>query len=899
MESLIGILFVSIAIFSVIHLVHAQNQQGFITLDCGLPPGQSPYVESVTGLTFTSDTEFVESGKSGRVQKEFEEEFRKQYLSLRYFPDGERNCYNLNVTQNTNYMIRAFFLYGNYDGRNTYPEFDLHIGPNMWDTIDMTKARNGTGREIIHIARSSILQVCLVKTGTTVPIISVLELRPMRNDTYIAQSGSLKLSFREYYSDSVRSIRYPDDVYDRRWFPYFQDDWTQINTDVHVVTTIADVPQGVVATAATPTNASQPLNLTWNSDSPTDQLYLYVHFAEIQTLRANDTRELNITWKGDVIYGPFSPPILKATTIYTPYPKKCDEGVCSLMLVKTSRSTLPPLINAMEVFLTLELPLLDTNRDDVAAVRRIKAIYELKRISWQGDPCVPKDFSWDGVDCSETDKLTAPRIVSLNLSSSGLTGVIPLVLQSLTQLQALDLSNNNLSGGVPGFLANMKSLSVINLSGNNLSGSVPQALLDRRSQGVLELLLKGNPKLLCQSVPCDDPNPDNGVHHKKSVMVPIIASVASAFGLIMVALVLVFVFRRKKLASADVGVPSTSMPPLDGRSPQSSQPSIVTKNRKFVYSEVQAMTNNFERVLGKGGFGVVYHGYVNDTEQVVVKMLSQSSAQGYKQFKAEVELLLRVHHKNLVSLVGYCDEGENLALIYEYMANGDLKEHLSGKRGGSVLSWGTRLKIVAEAAQGLEYLHNGCKPPMVHRDVKTTNILLNEHLQAKLADFGLSRSFPTEGETHVSTVVAGTPGYLDPEYYRTNWLTEKSDVYSFGIVLLEIITNRPVVEQNRERPHITEWVGLMLTRGDIDNITDPKLYGDYDRNSVWKVVELGMSCVNPSSSRRPNMSQVVIELNECLVYDQNSRTGTSRDMDSKSSVGVSMTYGTEVFPKAR
>ncbi|XP_019057773.1 PREDICTED: probable LRR receptor-like serine/threonine-protein kinase At1g51820 isoform X6 [Tarenaya hassleriana] len=294
------------------------------------------------------------------------------------------------------------------------------------------------------------------------------------------------------------------------------------------------------------------------------------------------------------------------------------------------------------------------------------------------------------------------------------------------------------------------------------------------------------------------------------------------------------------------------------------------------------MTNNFERILGKGGFGIVYHGYVNDAEKVAVK----------------VELLLRVHHKNLVSLVGYCDDGDNLALIYECMANGDLKEHLSGKCDGSALSWGTRLKIVVEAAQGLEYLHNGCKPPMVHRDVKTTNILLNEHLQAKLADFGLSRTFPTEGETHVSTVVVGTPGYLDPEYYRTNWLTEKSDVYSFGIVLLEIIMNRPVIDQSRERPHITEWVGLMLTRGDINKIMDPKLFGEYDTNSVWKVVELAMSCVNPSSSRRPNMSQVVIELNECLA-SENSRLGTSRDMDSKGSIEVSMSFGTEVNPKAR
>ncbi|OAP15531.1 hypothetical protein AXX17_AT1G46050 [Arabidopsis thaliana] len=279
-------------------------------------------------------------------------------------------------------------------------------------------------------------------------------------------------------------------------------------------------------------------------------------------------------------------------------------------------------------------------------------------------------------------------------------------------------------------------------------------------------------------------------------------------------------------------------------------------------------------------------------------MLSHSSAQGYKQFKAEVELLLRVHHKNLVGLVGYCEEGDKLALIYEYMANGDLDEHMSGKRGGSILNWGTRLKIALEAAQGLEYLHNGCKPLMVHRDVKTTNILLNEHFDTKLADFGLSRSFPIEGETHVSTVVAGTIGYLDPEYYRTNWLTEKSDVYSFGVVLLVIITNQPVIDQNREKRHIAEWVGGMLTKGDIKSITDPNLLGDYNSGSVWKAVELAMSCMNPSSMTRPTMSQVVFELKECLA-SESSRGGESQEMYSHSSREVSMTFGTEVAPMAR
>ncbi|KAG2256770.1 hypothetical protein Bca52824_076064 [Brassica carinata] len=527
---------------------------------------------------------------------------------------------------------------------------------------------------------------------------------------------------------------------------------------------------------------------------------------------------------------------------------------------------------------------METNDDDVAGIKSIQDTYGLSRISWQGDPCVPEKFLWDGLNCDNSKNSSPPIITSLDLSSSNLTGNITQAIENLSHLQKLNLSNNNLTGEIPEFLAYIKSLLVIDLTGNNFTGSVPPSLLQKKG---MELNVDNNPHLLCAADSCV--NKEENGHTKKSIVVPVVASISS-LAVLVVAVVIFLVLKKKKAAKVEGINQSVNK--------GSSQPEIMMKNRRFTYSKVMSMTNNFQRVIGKGGFGIVYHGFVNGTEQVAVKILSHSSSQGYKQFKAEVELLLRVHHKNLVSLVGYCDEGENLTLIYEYMANGDLKEHMSGTRNRFILNWGTRLKIVIEAAHGLEYLHNGCRPPMVHRDVKTTNILLNEHFEAKLADFGLSRSFPTEGETHVLTVVAGTPGYLDPEYYRTNWLTEKSDVYSFGIVLLEIITNRPVMDQSREKPHIAEWVGLMLTEGDITSIMDPSLNGLYDSGSVWKALELAMSCVNPSSTRRPTMSQVIIGLNECLA-NENSRGGAGRDMDSKSSIEVSLILGSEVSPTAR
>ncbi|KAJ0008258.1 hypothetical protein Pint_29496 [Pistacia integerrima] len=250
-------------------------------------------------------------------------------------------------------------------------------------------------------------------------------------------------------------------------------------------------------------------------------------------------------------------------------------------------------------------------------------------------------------------------------------------------------------------------------------------------------------------------------------------------------------------------------------------------------------------VLGKGGFGTVYHGYLDDT-QVAVKMLSPSSVQGYKQFQAEVELLMRVHHKNLTALVGYCDEGINMGLIYEFMANGNLKQHLlatfeDAGDDGELLSWEGRLKIATEAAQcaGLEYLHSGCKPPIVHRDVKSTNILLNENFQAKLSDFGLSRIFPTESGTHVSTTIAGPLDTLTLMKYL-----------SFTIYYMAL-----------------QWVSFMLSKADIRNIVDPRLQGDFDINSVWKAVEIAMACISPTLSKRPTMTQLVIELNKCLAIE--------------------------------
>lgn len=297
------------------------------------------------------------------------------------------------------------------------------------------------------------------------------------------------------------------------------------------------------------------------------------------------------------------------------------------------------------------------------------------------------------------------------------------------------------------------------------------------------------------------------------------------------------------------------------------------------------MTSNFREEIGRGGFGAVFLGYLENGSPVAIKMCSKTSSQGDKEFLAEAQHLTRVHHRNLVSLVGYCKDKKHLALVYEYMEGGSLEGRLRGEASAATpLTWHQRLKIALDSAQGLEYLHKSCQPPLIHRDVKTQNILLSANLKAKIADFGLMKEFSDEFRTHVTTHPAGTLGYLDPEYYNTSQLSEKNDVYSFGVVLLELITGQPpaVPIGDTESIHIAQWMREKLSEGDdIESIADPRMERQYDVNSVWKVSELALQCKEEPSRTRPAMTDVVVGLKECLELE------VSRAMSYYSSVASS------------
>ncbi|XP_020194802.1 probable LRR receptor-like serine/threonine-protein kinase PAM74 [Aegilops tauschii subsp. strangulata] len=275
---------------------------------------------------------------------------------------------------------------------------------------------------------------------------------------------------------------------------------------------------------------------------------------------------------------------------------------------------------------------------------------------------------------------------------------------------------------------------------------------------------------------------------------------------------------------------------------------------------------------------------LENDDEVAVKVLMETSLEESTDFLPEVETLSKVHHKNLVKLKGYCQNKKCLALIYDFMSRGNLQQLIRGGDDYS-LNWEQRLHIALDAAQGLEYLHESCTPSIVHRDVKSPNILLDKNLVGIISDFGLSRAF-NDAHTHISTVAAGTLGYLDPEYHATFQLTVKTDVYSFGIVLLEIITGQPPVLMEPQTFHLPNWVRHKIAMGSIHDIVDKRLLDQYDASSLQSVVDLAMNCVENTAIHRSTMTEVVSRLKELLPVVSSEKMSVSASTCSMNPMGA-------------
>ncbi|KAL6613706.1 hypothetical protein ACP70R_035976 [Stipagrostis hirtigluma subsp. patula] len=866
---------------------------GFVSIDCG---GSANYTDEL-GLEWTGDGGWYPFGATANISVASEK--RTQYSTVRYFPalaagagSGGKHCYTVGVRSRSRYLVRASFLYGNFDRSNVFPEFDIYLGASRWSTIVIYDEAKVVTREAVVLAASPTLSVCLSNATTGQPFISTLELRQLNGSLYYTDDEAdafLGLAARiNFGAPTADPVRYPDDPYDRIWESdmvrranYLVDvaaGTLNVSTDRPVfVASNERPPMKVMQTAVVGSLGELTYRLNLNGFPGSGWAFSY--FAEIEESVVPATRKFKL-------FIPGLPDVSKPTVdiaenapgkyrLYEPgFLNISLPFVLSFAFRKTNDSSKGPILNAFEIYKYIHI---DAGSPDAPVMASLASRY--MSADWAkegGDPCLPSPWSW--VKCTSDSQ---PRVISINLSGKNLTGNIPPELAALPCLAEIGLANNMLTGPIPDLSA-ASNLSVIHFENNQLTGNVPSyfASLPKLSELYLQNnKLSGNiPRaLLSRSVIFNySGNMYLGVGKQEKNHVIIIISALLGVSLLLAAALCCYMLTRrtvKEFPQEGQNNDVTKAPPAQKFQKNSSMQSceITTETaHPYKLSDLEVATNNFANRIGSGGFGIVYYGKLADGKEIAVKVPTNDSYQGKKQFTNEVSLLSRIHHRNLVSFLGYCHQDGRNILVYEFMHNGTLKEHLHGR--DKHISWIKRLEIAEDAAKGIEYLHTGCTPSIIHRDIKTSNILLDRQMRAKVSDFGLSK-FVAE-ESHASTNVRGTLGYLDPQYYISQQLTEKSDIYSFGIILLELISGRPPISTitfGDNFRNIGPWAKFYYESGDIEAIIDPSMGGEYeDVQSIWKIAEAAVRCIDIEPRKRPCMPEVVKEIQEAMALERSS-----------------------------
>lgn len=463
----------------------------------------------------------------------------------------------------------------------------------------------------------------------------------------------------------------------------------------------------------------------------------------------------------------------------------------------------------------------------------------------------------------------------LDLSYNNFSGSIPDQISNLTNLEKLDLSGNHLSGEIPGSLRSLHFLSSFNVANNSLEGAIPSGgQFDTFPNSSFE----GNPGLCgpplqrsCSNQPGTTHSSTLGKSLNKKLIVGLIVGICFVTGLIL-ALLTLWICKRRILPRGESEksnldtISCTSNTDFHSEVDKDTSmvivfPSNTNGIKDLTISEIFKATDNFnqENIIGCGGFGLVYKAILENGTKLAIKKLSGDLGLIEREFKAEVEALSTAQHKNLVSLQGYCVHDGIRLLIYSYMENGSLDYWLHEKTDGSPqLDWRTRLKIAQGASCGLAYMHQICEPHIVHRDIKSSNILLNDKFEAHVADFGLSRLI-LPYHTHVTTELVGTLGYIPPEYGQAWVATLRGDVYSFGVVMLELLTGKRPVEVFKPKMsrELVGWVQQMRSEGKQDQVFDPLLRGKGFEEEMLQVLDVACMCVSQNPFKRPTIKEVV------------------------------------------